>query len=99
MKLVIADTGPLIHLHQADALDLLPMLGEVVVTPQVVHEWSKQFANLRPQSLPTCLNVISPSAERARPSSRCRRGTACLKATAQVPERVLLDSRPRLEGG
>ena len=50
MKLVIADTGPLIHLHQADALDLLPMLGEVVVTPQVVREWSKQAANLRPQA-------------------------------------------------
>ena len=46
MKLVIADTGPLIHLHQAQALDLLPLLGEVVVTPQVVREWSNQPSDL-----------------------------------------------------
>ncbi len=68
MKLVITDTGPLIHLHQAEALDLLPMLGEVVVTPQVVREWSKQAVNLRPQSLPNWLNVVSPSSAAA---TRC----------------------------
>ena len=68
MKLVIADTGPLIHLHQAQALDLLPMLGDVVVTPQVVQEWSKQSENLRPQTFPTWLQVVAPSSAAA---TRC----------------------------
>src|SRR5712691_6046621 len=61
MKLVIADTGPLIHLHQAQALDLLPLLGEVVVTPQVIREWSQQAPERRPQSPPTWLKIVSPS--------------------------------------
>ena len=61
MKLVIADTGPLIHLHQAQALDLLPLLGEVVVTPQVIREWSQQAPERRPQSPPTWLQIVSPS--------------------------------------
>lgn len=68
MKLVIADTGPLIHLHQAQALDLLPLLGEVVVTPQVVREWSNQTSDLRPQLFPEWLKVVSPTAEA---SARC----------------------------
>ena len=41
MKLVIADTGPRIHLHQADALDLLPMLGEVVTNHWLLHSPTK----------------------------------------------------------
>lgn len=68
MKLVIADTGPLIHLHQAEALELLPLLGEVVVTPQVVREWSQQAPSLRPNSLPTWLKIVSPSSAAA---TRC----------------------------
>ena len=68
MNLVIADTGPLIHLHEAQALDLLPMLGEVVVTSQVVLEWEKQSANLRPETLPTWLKVVAPSSAAA---TRC----------------------------
>lgn len=49
-------------------MDLLPLLGEVVVTPEVVREWSKQAENLRPLTLPTWLNVVSPSSEAA---ARC----------------------------
>jgi len=38
MKLIIADTGPLLHLDEAEAADLLPRLGEVHVTPAVLAE-------------------------------------------------------------
>ena len=38
MKVIVADTGPVLHLHQAGALDLLPALGEIHITPTVIAE-------------------------------------------------------------
>lgn len=40
----VADTGPVLHLAEAGALQLLPLLGEVVVPPAVRDE----FGRLRP---------------------------------------------------
>ena len=37
-KLVIADTGPLIHLEQADDLSLLELTGEILVPKTVLDE-------------------------------------------------------------
>ena len=40
----VADTGPVLHLAEAGALHLLPLLGEVVLPPAVQEE----FGRLRP---------------------------------------------------
>jgi predicted nucleic acid-binding protein len=37
-RLVVADTGPLIHLEQADALSLLELTGEILVPKTVLDE-------------------------------------------------------------
>ena len=38
MKRLVADTGPILHLHEAGALHLLPLIGEVLVPPLVLAE-------------------------------------------------------------
>lgn len=40
----VADTGPVLHLAEAGALHLLPLLGEIVLPPAVQEE----FGRLRP---------------------------------------------------
>lgn len=40
MRVVVCDTGPVLHLSEADALGLLEKTGEVVVTPAVEQELS-----------------------------------------------------------
>jgi hypothetical protein len=39
MTLVVADTGPLLHLHEVGALELLQNLGTVYTTPVVLTEF------------------------------------------------------------
>ena len=38
MKRVVADTGPVLHLHEAGAFHLLPLLGEIFLPPLVIAE-------------------------------------------------------------
>jgi len=38
MKRLVADTGPLLHLHEAGALHLLPMMGEIHLPSLVLAE-------------------------------------------------------------
>jgi predicted nucleic acid-binding protein len=38
MKRLVADTGPILHLHEAGALPLLPLIGKVFLPPVVVAE-------------------------------------------------------------
>ena len=38
MKIVVSDTGPLLHLREAECLDLLPELGQIVIPPAVRAE-------------------------------------------------------------
>lgn len=51
MRLVVADTGPVLHLHEIRALHLLEQTGEVVVPPAVEQELGRRipsWANDRP---------------------------------------------------
>lgn len=64
---VVCDTGPLLHLHEADALDLLSLIDSVYVPPAVerelcrlVGDWSAQ----RPRWLQV-FELESRSAEQA----------------------------------
>jgi predicted nucleic acid-binding protein len=38
MKRLVADTGPVLHLHEAGALHLLPLIGEIFLPPLVEVE-------------------------------------------------------------
>ena len=41
MIAVVADTGPLLHLHEAGALQLLPSIAEVTIPSIVERELSR----------------------------------------------------------
>jgi predicted nucleic acid-binding protein len=45
---VVADTGPLLHLHEADALQFLPLVGEISVTPLILAELRMNAPSLWP---------------------------------------------------
>lgn len=57
MKLIIADTGPVLHLEEAGLSSLLPKLGEVYVTPAVLAELRQRSG----WSRPAWLQVAQPS--------------------------------------
>ena len=70
MKRLVADTGPLLHLHEAGALHLLPLIGQVVVPPLVLDELGRNAGALLPKKLPSWLTVRGLSAaNRARSSA------------------------------
>jgi predicted nucleic acid-binding protein len=61
MKQIVADTGPLLHLHEAQALHLLSLIGLVAVPVRVITELRKHASH----ALPTWLTVspLSPAAQ------------------------------------
>jgi predicted nucleic acid-binding protein len=61
VKVVVADTGPVLHLHQAGALDLLPALGEVQITPTVIAELRRHAPGLWRDEFPSWLRRVTPS--------------------------------------
>ena len=65
MKRLVADTGPLLHLHEALALHLLPLVGSVSVPVRVITELRKHAPHAFSATLPTWLTVspLSPSAQ------------------------------------
>ena len=65
MKQIVADTGPLLHLHEAQALHLLPLIGSVSVPVRVITELRKHAPHAFSATLPAWLNVapLSPAAQ------------------------------------
>ena len=61
MKLVVADTGPLLHIHQAGALHLFGLVGEVQVTPTVMAELRRHAPKLWADGFPEWLQLVHPS--------------------------------------
>lgn len=57
MKLIVADTGPLLHLHEAGAAGLLVQIGEVHITPAVLAELHRRHGWVSP----SWLSVDQPS--------------------------------------
>ena len=51
----VADTGPLLHFAEAQALDLLKLLGDVVLPPAVADEFARLHSNL---TLPSWLKIV-----------------------------------------
>jgi predicted nucleic acid-binding protein len=49
MKRLVVDTGPVLHLHEAGALHLLPLIGETFLPPMVKAELSSRIPALPPK--------------------------------------------------
>lgn len=62
MNLVVADTGPLLHLHQIGKEDLLSNLGLVHVTPTVLRELQRHAPDFFATGKPVWLITSQPSA-------------------------------------
>ena len=77
MNLVVSDTGPLLHLFQAGAADLLAHWGTVHVTPQVWRELNSHAPNFSTQRVPIWLRQCQLSS------------AAALQAAQWVQARVL----------
>jgi hypothetical protein len=45
VRLVVCDTGPVLHLREARALDLLAKMGEVLIPPAVDNELTAQIVD------------------------------------------------------
>ena len=63
MKRLVADTGPILHLHEAGALHLLPLIGEVFLPPLVVAEVRAHFPSLWPDLPPDWVRPQTLSAD------------------------------------
>lgn len=74
MRTVVADAGPIIHLHEANALGLLDVLGTVLVPQAVAKEVSCVIGNDLWQAGVTVVDLD----ERARLSSQMLLSTAGL---------------------
>ena len=63
MKRLVANTGPILHLHEAGALHLLPLIGNVFLPPPVVAELRAHSPSLWPGSFPEWAKLQTPSSE------------------------------------
>ena len=65
MKRLVADTGPVLHLHEAGALHLLPLIGEVFLPPFVIAELRVHVPSLWPELPPQWikLQTLSPATQ------------------------------------
>jgi predicted nucleic acid-binding protein len=61
MTLVVTDTGPLLHLHEVGALELLQNLGTVYTTPVVLTEFQIHVPALKGNDLPVWLVLTEVS--------------------------------------
>lgn len=57
MKRLVADTGPLLHLHEAAALHLLPLVGTVTVPARILAELRSHAPKLWVSELPSWIRV------------------------------------------
>src|SRR6266478_312760 len=62
MKLYIADTGPLLHLHEIGALPLLSRLGSIGATQAVASELLRHAPSLTAPAWPGWLQILQLSA-------------------------------------
>lgn len=65
MRVVVCDTGPILHLREAEALDLLAAAGEVIIPPAVERELETRLPNWS-SIRPGWLQVARVSDEEAR---------------------------------
>lgn len=71
VRVVVCDTGPILHLHEAGALALLAGAGEVLI-PQAVDEELRSLMTEWPASRPTWLRVCRLASEDERRAAGLR---------------------------
>ena len=99
MKRLVADTGPILHLHEAGALQLLPLIGKVFMPPLVIDELRAHVPSLWQGAFPEWaqLQSLSPENHQRALQWRCagllHGGEAeSLALTLQIrPDRFLTD--------
>ena len=57
MNRLVADTGPILHLHEAGALHLLPLIGEIFLPPLVIAELRAHAPSLWPGVSPEWIKL------------------------------------------
>jgi hypothetical protein len=87
MKRLVADTGPVLHLHEADALHLLPLIGEIFLPPLVAAELRSRISVLPKWAK---VQALSSSANNARWNGGAR--DCC---TVVKPRRWLWRANPK----
>ncbi|HMB53033.1 MAG TPA: hypothetical protein VKU40_06950 [Thermoanaerobaculia bacterium] len=65
MRRVVSDTGPILHLHEANALHLLTAAGEVLIPPAVDRELTRLIPNWAPPDGLDCRPLSSAGRKRA----------------------------------
>jgi predicted nucleic acid-binding protein len=65
LRIIICDTGPVLHLHEAAALGLLKQAGEVII-PRAVELELKQLLPEWPRRKPRWLRVLALAAQQRR---------------------------------
>lgn len=63
MRLVVADTGPLLHLSEIQAGEMLLCFGSVQATPVVLDEYARHWPEFVRAALPSWLTAVSVSIE------------------------------------
>ena len=63
MKRLVADTGPVLHLYEAHALHLLPIIGQVFLSPLVMSEIRAHSPVLWPKRHPEWATLQTLSAD------------------------------------
>lgn len=65
MRIVICDTGPILHLREVESLELLAAAGEVIIPPAVERELETRLSDW-PTNRPNWLQIRQLSDEEAR---------------------------------
>jgi predicted nucleic acid-binding protein len=73
MKRLVADTGPILHLHEAGALHLLPLIGKVYMPPVVIAELRPHSPSLWPGAFPEWAQLQTLSTENQQRALQWRR--------------------------
>lgn len=63
MRLVVADTGPLLHLSEIQAGEMLLCFESVQATPVVLDEYARHWPEFVRAALPSWLTAVSVSIE------------------------------------
>lgn len=79
MNLVVSDTGPLLHLFQAGAADLLAHWGTIHVTPEVWRELHRHAPGFSAKGVPAWLRL-------------CQLSSAAFQQAAQWVQARVLDA-------
>lgn len=93
MKRVVADTGPIFHLHQAGALHLLPLIGEISLTPTVLAEVQRHAPELFRAPLPAWARLVSLSSSATRRAAEWQQAGLLHSGEAEALA-LAFDTRP-----